>query len=464
MDQLLALDTLFLGMENDEVQANIGGVSVFEGPAPTRSELADQISGAFEVLPIFRRRVLDRPPGLGRPLWVDDEDFDLDRHLIDVTLGRDVTLEKIHDFYGGVMSQHLDREHPLWKIHVVRGLPNDEWAILWTVHHAMVDGIAATELMGLLLSFDPEGRNPLPQPWNPRAKPEGLAAARHAISSRTGPFKLLRDLPGVLRRPHRLARTAASTTLGLLPAGKAVFDTKDCPLNGPIGPERIWRTTELDLAKIKLAGTVYGCTVNDIVLAAVTSGLREFLHAEGAGLENCRPRTMVPVSIRKEDESGVWTNRVSAVFVNLPVELDDPVERLASVRQQMDDIKSKNGEATAESVGEAVNYLPHAIFNGVERAILSTADVSRFFNTVTTNVPGPQVPLYCLGRKMRMLHPYIMLMKDLRVATAVVSYDGKVGFGVTGDVASETEVANVCKGISVALDELLDASPMALAA
>lgn len=463
MEQLLALDTMFLGLEDENVQSNIGGISVFEGPAPTHSELRRQITGGFEAMPIFRQRLLDLPSGLGRPLWIDDEDFDLDRHLIEAALGRDVTTEKVQDFFAGVMAQHLDRSHPLWKVHVVRGLPNDQWALLWTAHHAMVDGIAATELMALLLNFDPEGRSPEPQPWTPRPKPSRLTQLGRGIRGASA-TRLLRDLPGVLLRPQRLIGTTASTAIGMLPAGRAAVTEKNCPLNGPIGVERIWRTADLDLDTVKLAGTAYNCTVNDVVLAAVTQGLREYLIEEGVDLEDCRPRTMVPVSIRREDEQGVPSNRVSMVFVELPVEVDDPVERINQLHLQMDEIKRNDGEATVETLGEFANYLPHRVFESVERVVVGQADVQRFFNTVITNIPGPQIPLYCLGRRMLSLNPYVMLMKDVRISTAVLSYDGNVHFGVTGDRDSAVDVERVCRGIERALDELIEASAAARAA
>lgn len=464
MDQLLALDTLFLGLETENVQSNIGGVSILEGPAPSQSALRRHARGMLEHLPRYRQRILEMPPGLGRPLWIDDEGFDIGNHLIDTDLGEQVDKETLFDFFAGVMATHLDRERPLWKIHIVRDLPGDEWAILWTVHHAMVDGIAATDLMALLLNFDPSAKSPEPVPWEPREKPPALGAVRHTFTGPAGPLKPFRDLSRAVRKPRKFAQLATTTARGLVPAGRSVLQPRDCPLNGPIGPDRIWRVAELDLKKVKLAGTLRGGTVNDIVLAAVAGGLRDFLLDEGADLETCRPRTMVPVSIRTEDQQGKGANHVSAVFVDLPVGLDDPSERLADVRAQMDEIKRTKGETAAEVLSEVANYVPHKVFEAGERTIFRVADVARFFNTITTNVPGPQAPLYCMGREMRALYPYIMLMKDLRISTAVFSYNGTIHFGVTGDRASAPDVERICAGIEASLDELLAVPEAALAA
>lgn len=456
MDQLLALDSLFFGLEDENVQANIGGVSILEGPAPKMSELTTHAEAMLGQLPRYRQRVLEMPPGLGRPLWIDDEDFELSEHLFEVNLGRNVSLEKVQDHFADTMATHLDRSRPLWKIQVVRGLPGDQWAILWTVHHAMVDGIAASELMALLLSPARDSVDPSPTDWQPHAAPSGAQAAAAAFVGPAGPLKPLRDLARGVRDPRRALGLATHTARNVLPIGRALLTANDSPLNGEIGPGRIWRTTELDLAKVKLAGTLHGGTVNDIVLTAVTAGLRSFMRAADVDLTSVSTRTMVPVSVRREDQKGDTSNRVSAVFVDLPVGLDNPRERLAAIRRQMDAIKDGNGEQTGEVLGELANYVPHALFQNAERALLKAVDIPRFINTVTTNVPGPQFPLYCKGREMKSLHPYIMLLQEQRICTAVFSYNGKVYFGVTGDREHVPCVAAVCEGIESTLDELIE--------
>lgn len=456
MDQLLALDSLYLGLEDENVQANIGGLSIFEGPPPPMSELTRHAEGMLSQVPRYRQRILELPPGLGRPLWVDHEDFELSEHLLETNLGRSVSLKALQDYYADEMSKHLDRTKPLWKIQVVRGLPDGQWAILWKVHHAMVDGIAASELMMLLLSFEREPSVGSALKWEPHPLPSTRHAAAAAFVGPAGPLKPFRDLSRAARKPRRLADLALRTSRNLLPVGIAALTANESPLNGPIGPQRIWRTAELDLAKVKLAATLHGGTVNDIVLAAVTDGLRQQLLRDGVDLADVRTRTMVPVSIRREDQAGVVANRVSAVFVDLPVAIEDSSERIAEIRRQMDSIKATNGESTAEVIGEVVNYVPHALFKAAERAILRVSDVQRFFNTITTNVPGPQFPLYCAGREMKSMHPFIMLLQDQRITTAIFSYNGGIYFGVTGDRESVPCVDAVCNGIEHALDGLLE--------
>jgi WS/DGAT/MGAT family acyltransferase len=455
MDQLLALDSLYLGVEDENVQANIGGVSIFEGPPPKIAELRQKAAGMFDQLPRCRQRILELPSGLGHPLWVDDEDFKIERHLFTVDLGRQVAAETVQDHFARTMSERLDRARPLWKIQVVKHLPENRWAILWTTHHAMVDGIAASGLMAMLLSFDPEDTAAAAEAWTPRPAPRAPRALASAFAGPSGPLKPLRDLRGGIRHPRGSAKLAAKAARGLIPVGRSLLTENENPLNGPIGPERIWRTAELSLAKVKLAGTLHHGTVNDVVLAAVTNGLRDHIARLGLDSGDFNTRTMVPVSIRSDAEQGAVQNRVSAVFVDLPVAIDDPVRRFSEITRQMDSIKQSNGESVAEVFSEAINYLPKGVFMAVESALLQHTDIKRLYNTVTTNVPGPQAPLHCLGRKMLSLHPYIMLLQEQRVSSAIFSYNGMVHFGITGDRDHVDDLSAICRGIEGALDELI---------
>lgn len=456
MDHLQALDYMFLGLEDETVQANIGAVSVFDGPAPSIKELRRRAESKIGLIPRYRQKILATPGGVGYPMWVDHEDFEIADHLYETDLGRKVTAERVQDHFGSVIGTHLDREKPLWKIEMIRGLPGGQWAVIWVVHHAMVDGIAASEMMLLLLDANPDaGIDDKPGEWTPQDPPALIRAAASTVAGPAGPRRLARDIASALRRPRHAVREAARTAGGLLPAGRLLITPNDSPLNGPIGPERIWRVAELDLAKVKSASKRHGGTVNDVVLAAVTAGLRAHVIDSGVDPSTFETRTMVPVSVRTEDERGEALNRVSAVFVELPVALDDPVERLEVVRKQMDELKERQAETTAQRLGEVADYIPNSLFGAGERTVIRFADTARFFNTITTNVPGPQFPLYCLGRRMRTIHPYVLLAKDLRITTAIFSYDGRIFFGVTGDRASVPDLGVMCAGIEDSLDELL---------
>jgi WS/DGAT/MGAT family acyltransferase len=447
---------MYLGFEDEHVQANIGGMGILEGPPPKLSELHRKAGSMMGQLPRFRQRLLELPQNLGRPLWVDDEDFDLERHLYAVNLGREVSEQKLQDHFAYMMSRKLDRDHPLWQTQVVTGLPDGRWALLWSVHHALVDGVAATELMAMLLGFDPGETVPeCVESWTPRSKPSTVRALSSAFTGRAGPLKPLRDLTRVVKHPGKALSLTARSAQAILPVTRSILTSNENPLNGEIGPERIWRTAELDLAKVKVAGTLNHGTVNDVVLAAVTNGLRDFFIGHGIDASKFKTRTMVPVSIRSEDERGNIDNRVSAVFVDMPIGIADPLERMQDVSRQMDAVKASRGEVVAELFGELLNYIPNTLFEAFDGPVLRATDLKRLFNTVTTNVPGPQAPLYCLGREMISLHPYVMLMRDQRINSAIFSYNGKVYFGITGDRDHVKDLSAICDGIEAALDDLI---------
>lgn len=455
MHQLRAIDSLFLDIENQDVQANIGGLSILEGPAPTYAELAAKIESSLSFLPRYRQRLKFLPLRFGRPIWVDDDQFDVANHLIEVKSEKDaVSHQQVRDLLGVVMAQHLDRSRPLWQIRIVDGLPDGEWALLWTAHHAMVDGVAATDLLTLLLSFERESQPVAKLDWTPQPEPSTTRAMADALTAPSGPLKPLRDISRAVRNPGKASTMGLAAARALLPLGRSLLSPNESPLNGSIGPHRRWSTAKLDLREIKSIREARCGTVNDVVLAAVTDGLRELLIARGEDLDSCNTRTMVPVSVRTENHTGGWENHVSAVFVDLPVAIDNPIERLHNICDQMDHLKATEGANTGEVLAELADYIQPSLFAFGERAIMRIADTQRFVNTITTNVPGPQAPLYCLGREMTELFPYVMLGKDIRIATAIFSYNGSVYFGVTGDYDSVPDLDVICRGIETSVATL----------
>ncbi|MBJ7348855.1 MAG: wax ester/triacylglycerol synthase family O-acyltransferase, partial [Thermoleophilaceae bacterium] len=442
----------------DDVQANIGGVSIMEGPAPAYEELVAQVESKLPLVPRYRQKLQFLPARFGRPIWVDDADFDITNHVLKPNLKAPVSRQQVDELFGEIMGKHLDRALPLWTINVVDGLPKGQWAVLWTVHHAMVDGVAATDLLSLLLDFQRDPAAAEMEEWTPRPAPAQPRAMAQALGAPAGPTKPLRDLRRVLAKPRKAASVGVTALRGLRPLGRSVVKGNNSPLNGPIGPRRRWATAEIDLATIKQVRKATGCTVNDVVLAAVTNGLRELLLSRGESLDAYDTRTMVPVSVRTEDQSGDFANHVSAVFVDLPVAVDDPDERLRLLCEQMTALKENDGATAGEVLAEVADYIQPALFALGERVFWRVAAPERLMNTVTTNVPGPQFPLYCMGREMLSLYPYVMLAKNIRVATAIFSYNDRVFFGVTGDYDTVTDLDVICEGINASVAALLEAA------
>lgn len=454
MDQLRSLDSLFLGLETPEIQANIGGVGIHEGPAPSYEQLAAHMLSKFDYVPRYRQRLQFAPLNVTSPVWVDDADFDVRNHLKRATLPAPGGVDELRECFADLAAQHLDRDRPLWRIYLFEDLPDGQWALGWVVHHTLVDGIAATDILSLLLDFDPAPPTVEPGRWVPAPPPKRREMLTSALTRPEGPTKPFRDIGRAISSPRKAFRAGSDSMRTFMPIGKSLVKRHDSPLNGPVGPRRRWAHTNSDLAEIKAIGKQLGGTVNDVVLAAVAGGIRDLLISRGERLDASDARTMVPVSIRTVDERGQHNNRVSAMFIELPIDEEDPVARVCLIRDQMQRQKEERCETLGEVLFELADYVPTPLFNVGERVAWRVADPQRLMNTITTNVPGPQLPLYCLGRRLVELYPYVMLAKNIRVATAIFSYDGGVYFGVTGDFDAVPDVGVVTEGIAAAIDEL----------
>lgn len=461
MDQLQALDALFLGIETPDVQANIGGAVVLEGPAPAYEDLAAHIEAKLEFVPRYRQRVRFLPMRLGSPVWADDPDFDIHDHLLPARLRAPGTDQQLNDYVADDACKHLDRDHPLWQIHFVEGLEGGRWALLFKVHHAMVDGVAATDILSLLLDYEPSSHVHDSSDWQPEPATRRRLIAE-TLSGPQGPTRPFRDIRRVMKAPRGAAARIKDAAFSVAPLGrKLIASPNHSPLNGPIGPYRRWSTAEADLNELKTIGKRLGGTVNDVVLAVVTAGIRSLLISRGEPLDEVEMRTMVPVSIRRQDEMGKFANYVSAFFVDLPVAIASPVERLRTVREQMEHQKETGGDAAGEMLFALADYVPPPLFALGERIGWRVADTKRLMNTIATNVPGPRVPLYCLGLRVTKVLPYVMLAKNIRLTTAIFSYDGGVYFGVTGDYDTVPDVKIMTDGIEAAVAELLAVSAIA---
>lgn len=436
MERLSALDAEFLLVEDGIAHMHIAGISVFEGPRPELSELVDMVAAKLHRVPRYRQRVRTVPFELGRPVWVDDPHFDLDYHIRHTALphpGDDGALRRL---MARLMGQELDRERPLWELWFVEGLEDDRWALVSKVHHCMVDGVSGVDLLGVLLDVAPDAPVPAPQPWSPDPEPSAVAkvldAWSAAVADRMG---LALRAPAALRDPVRAAATVVDTGRGLLELVRHLGRTTPTTLEGTIGPHRAWAYAVVPLADVKAIRTQTDATINDVVLAVLAGAFRELLAQRGEDPDATVLRTLVPVSVRTDDARGVPDNRVSMILFELPVHLADPVARVDAVREQMAARKASHMSEAGEVVVRLGDLAPPMVVGAVMRAAtrLMARMPQRSVNTVTTNVPGPQLPLYCLGRRMLAHLPYVPLSHGLRVGVAIVSYDGTLAFGVTGD-------------------------------
>jgi len=457
MDRMSPLDAMFLHVEDGVSHMHIASCAIFEGPAPDFDDLAALIRSKLPLVPRYRQRVRFVPGGVGRPVWVDDAHFRLEYHLRHTALPAPGSDDELRRLMGRLMSQELDRHRPLWETWIVEGLADGTWAMVSKVHHCMVDGVSGTDLMAVVLDPSPTGGEPAPDHWEPEPEPSDADLVRDAIGATfASPTEMARWMRSGLRRPRRLVTGGREVLDGALSLGRRLQPNVELSIEGSIGPHRRWTWTRATLDDIKTIRTALGGTVNDVVLAAITHGYRELLLHRGDSVDGVVLRTLVPVSVRGTGDHS-FNNQVSAMIAELPVGVDDPLERLAAVRHQMSELKESHQADAGGIVAELAEFAPPALLAGGLRTAVSVLRrvPQRSVNTVTTNVPGPQFPLYACGREMLDYLPFVPLSYGVRTGVAILSYNGKVAFGLTGDYDTVPDLDVLAAGIDGALDELL---------
>jgi WS/DGAT/MGAT family acyltransferase len=454
MDRMSPLDASFLHIEDENSHMHIGSVAIFDGPPPRHDEVLRWIGGKLPLVPRYRQRVRTVPFDLGRPVWIDDAHFRLDYHVRQTALPRPGGAEQLRNLVGRVMSQRLDRDRPLWQIWVVEGLEDDRWALVSQVHHCMVDGVSGTDLLAVILDLDPKGSAPVPDHWKPRPEPTDARLLGDAlVDYMVTPLEQARGLRRVVRTPRDSLHRASDFLQAVRSMWGLTSTSGLASLNGPIGPHRRYAWARGSLADVKAIRSVLGGTVNDVVLTAITRGFRDLLIARGGAVEGSVVRTMVPVSVRATSERGSYNNRVSAMFAELPVGIDDPVERLDSIRAQMEGLKESKQAVAGEVLTTMSGFAPPLLLALGMRTAMRIPQTN--LHTVTTNVPGPQFPLYGLGRPMIEAYPYVPIANRVRIGVAIFSYLGTLNFGVTGDYETTADIEVLTRGIENGVRELL---------
>jgi WS/DGAT/MGAT family acyltransferase len=465
-DQLTALDATFLELEQIDRSAHmhIGGVMIFEPPPgvppPTVADVRGLLDARLGRLPRFEQRLSEpHTGGLRWPRWVPDEDFDLTHHVHEVTLdppaGEAELLRWAEDFY----SRRLDRTRPLWEIAVCR-LGDGRWAMVTKTHHCMVDGVGSVDIGQVLLETDPSSTS-LGPPRTPRddsaPDPEAawydpiLAAARFGAGvARTG-ARAAQAVAGAVTHPDQARRALREAEAMIeLVVRDEVIAAPTCSINAPIGPHRRLAVREFALDDLKTIKGALGGTVNDVVLDAATGGLRRLLRARGESLPRRGLRAMVPVNLRTAAERLGLGNRITSLFVHLPVAEPDPWRRYL---QQLDDaegLKASTQALGSRGLIDLTGLAPPALHSFLARSLYAT----RLFNVTITNVPGPQMPLYAFGGRMTAVWPLVPLAAEHAIGIAIFSYDGRVFFCVNADRESVPDVDLLADGIEESIAEL----------
>ena len=458
-DRMSPLDASFLHIEDDVSHMHIGSIGIFEGPSPGYEPVVSMVAGKLPLVPRYRQVVRPVPFDLGRPVWSDDPHFNVEYHIRHTALPDPGGEPELRRLVGRVMSQQLDRTKPLWEIWMVEGLEEGRWAMVSKTHHCMVDGVSGTDLLSVIMDQSPKTKATAPDDWTPAPAPaRSQLAAEAVVDMLRSPYEQLRAVRASTRVPRQALSQLGEMAQGIRSMAGLVRRTPESSLNGPIGPHRryAWAATTVDDIKTVRKGV--GGTFNDVVLAAITKGFRDLLLGRGESVDRV-VRTLVPVSVRSRDTSGKavgdgsYENKVSAMFASLPVGLEDPAVRLRAISAQMDGLKESKQAVAGEALTSLTGFAPPVLLAVGTR--LATRAPQRNINTVTTNVPGPQVPLYAAGRRMLKSFPYVPLASQIRVGVAIFSYDGQVNFGVTGDYDSAPDIDVLCTGIEAGMAELV---------
>jgi len=469
-DRLSWGDTVFLNLEREGMPLNVAAVCVFEGQV-SFDDCVQFVASKLPLIPRYLKRVVPEPFGLGLPSWEYDREFDLRNHVREVTLknGTDAELKAVAaKLFGEVM----DRRHPLWDMTFVRGLKGNHTGLIMRLHHCLADGIAGVGLMNVIFDASAEA------PRLPRKKlrVRAPAVSRDPLSSLASGFldsysdfvkRVLSGYADLLSIVERTAVTNGNGTANGMANGKSVTEelaqllpemtatTERLRFNVVYrGPQKFaW--TELPLDQIKAIKEACGASVNDVLLTLVTSTIRRYTELHGDAVKDRLLRLMVPVNLRGNDNAQNLGNRISIIPVTVPLDIRNPLKLLAEVHRRTEFLKKSHAAELVSLAGGLIGIFPSAMQAFVGPA-MSKLPITPF-NMVCTNVPGPQYPLYLIGHKLLRWYPYVPVGGEMAVNCAILSYDGKVFFGFSGDVHAAPDLGRMEKFVKVSFAELRSA-------
>jgi diacylglycerol O-acyltransferase / wax synthase len=459
--RLTGLDASFLHMENGGAHMHVAGLMLFDGEPPPYERLLEMTESRLHVVPRYRQKLAFVPFGQGRPRWVDDPHLNLRYHIRRTSLPRPGTEAQLRSLAGRVFSQPLDRDKPLWEMWLVEGVEDGpdgpRFAMLSKTHHALVDGISGVDIVSVLFDATPDPPEPPEGPprWMPRPEPSQAQLLSEALLERaTVPAEAARSLRALFRAPRNVVRGAGESLVGVgAMAWAGLRPPPRSPYNTAIGPHRRYAWVRASLDDLKAIKNSLGGTVNDVVLASVAGALGRHMTRRGAKLPETL-RALVPVSVRSDDERGALGNRVAAMMAPLPVGEKDPRQRLAVIAAAMQGIKRSGQAVGAQVLTELSGFAPPTLMAQGSRLV----STERFFNLVVTNVPGPQFPLYLMGRELREINPMVPLAKGQALGIAIMSYNGRMNFGLLGDWDAMGDLDAFAADLEASLEELASAA------
>jgi WS/DGAT/MGAT family acyltransferase len=433
---------------------HVGGCAIFEGPAPAYPDLIATVESRLHLVPRYRQRLAMVPLGQGRPVWVDDPQFRLPFHVRHTALPRPGGDAQLRRLAGRIFSQALDRGRPLWEMWLVEGLSDGRFALLSKTHHALVDGVSGVDIASVIFDSEPAPEPaPAPRPWAPRPLPSSAQLLADAMIERaTQPAEAVTAIGALARGPRGLFTRAGSAVAGLGALTWAGLDPAPrSPFNVPIGPHRRFAWIEASLDDFKDVKRTQETTINDVILTAVAGGLARYMQRHDVATDELVLKALVPVSVRDPADHGVLGNRIAAMWAPLPVGVSDPGERLRLISEAMTSVKRSGQAIGAQALTELAGFASPTLV--AQAARLQTRQ--RLFNLVVTNVPGPQQPLYLLGRRMQGIYPLVPLAANTALGIAVLSYDGRLNFGLNADYDALSDLELLASDLEAAIAEIV---------
>ena len=450
-ERLSASDMSSLLAERGPIHVHVGGTMVIDGKPPPFAELLEHVEARLNLIPRFRQRITESPLGLSNPTWQDDHRFDVRRHVRRAALPSPSGRAELRELVGQIMSEPLDLSRPLWQLHLIEGLERKRFAVVAKTHHALVDGVSAIDVGTLVLDPNPDGTEmeAPEQPWEPDAPSSEMLFVRAAGSRVRGPLRVARKAAReALTMPRGTATQVMKTAEGFANLAARGPSAPRSPINVEIGRDRrvAWVRTELYALKGARRGEA---TVNDVVLSVAAGALTRFLEGRGDRVPEVLV-ALVPVSIRRPDEKGDLGNRITTLFVPLPLKVADPAERLERISRETARLKRSESARAASLIVEATGWAPPTI----NRVLADVMARPLTWNLVVSNVPGPPVPLYLLGRRVLELYPFVPLSpQNHALSIGLLSYDGGVFFGLAGDRDAIGDIDDLAGALEESLGE-----------
>jgi len=455
MDRLNGLDASFLYLEKPHVHMHIGGLAIFDADTAPDGKVSfetvrEALGRRVHEVPRFRQKAHFVPLDIGRPVWADDPNFDLNYHLRRAALPRPGGPRELADFVQRICSAPLDRSKPLWEMYLIEGLEDNHVATFTKVHHSMMDGITGMQVAGILLDFSPEPRAVDADDWRPDPEPSGLQLVRNALLEQGSRFmKAAIDVPiEAVRAPRTTIREIGRVMSSFPNMLKGVLGEAG-PFNVPIGPNRRFAMADIPVSEAKDVKNELGGTVTDVILTVVAGALGDLFRARGLETEDLEVRAMVPTSRRpKGDDSG--GNLVSSMFVDLPVGPMDVTDRFKAISDETRELKSSHVDEGVATMLGMVEWT----FPALHRITAQAAGRQQVGNLVVSSIPGPQEQMYLAGARMAAYHPVLPISESTALSIAVTSLSGTMGFGFTADWDAVPDIDLLPQGVNESFAEL----------